>query len=119
MPPQPITLKEMSEDAQWVGFQENHYARNNSAAHLENLDRFNGLIENRDGLRTHAWLFRLQEAMTTSDFPYMFADSVARELLSHYKAVQPKMMQILRKRTPVADFRTIKTFRKSGYVSMR
>ena len=119
MLPQPITLKEMSEDAQWLGFQENHYARNNSAAHLENLDRFNALVENRAGLKTHAWEFMLKEAMTTSDFPYMFADSVARELVSHYKAVQPKMMQILRKRTPVADFKTIKTFLKSGFVSMR
>jgi len=119
MPPEMLTLKEMSDSAEWVGYRENHLSRLNTAEHLANLERFVGLIENRDGLPSHRWRYELQEAMTTSDFPYMFGDSVARDLLSHYKAVQPKMMKILRKRTPVDDFRTIKTFRKSGYVTMR
>jgi len=119
MPPEPLMLKDMTESADWAGYRENHYARNNTTAHLENLERFNALMENRDGLPSHRWRYELQEAMTTDDFPLMFGDSVARELLSHYKAVQPKMMQILRKRTPVDDFRTIKTFRKGGYATMR
>ncbi|MBW2308515.1 MAG: hypothetical protein JRG73_16435 [Deltaproteobacteria bacterium] len=117
--PQPITLTEMNESADWVGYRENRLSRINTPDHLARLDVFNALMENRDQLPTHRWLYQLQEAMTTSDFPYLFGDSVARELLSHYKAVQPKMMQILRKRAPVADFRSIKTFRKSGYVTMR
>ena len=116
MPPERLMLREMA-DTQWDGFQVQ--ARNNSPERLAGLDRFTTLIENRNGLAYHTWMRDLHEAMTTADFPLMFADSVARELLSHYKAVQPKMMQILRKRTPVADFRQIKTFRKSGFVTMR
>jgi len=119
MPLEMMTLKEMNESADWAGYKENHLARVNTPDHLARLDQFNGLMENRDRLPTHRWLYQLQEAMTTSDFPLLFGDSVARELLSHYKAVQPKMMRILRPRTPVADFRTIKTFRKSGFVTMR
>jgi len=110
------TLQNMSESADWQGYRAN--MPGNTSDYLRRLDRCVALIENRDGLPTHRWRYELQEAMTTDDFPNLFGDAVSRELLSHYKATEPNLLQILRQRT-VSDFRTIKTFRKGGFLTQR
>lgn len=49
-------------------------------------------------------LGRLQEAMSTSDFPYYLGDVLGRELLPNYQAVTPVWSQYVR-RSLVPDFR--------------
>ncbi len=115
----PLNMLELMETADWKGFRETHGC-GPGADYARRMDSFMGLMENRDGLRVDRWRYEITEAMTTSDFANLFGDAVARDLLSHYKAVQPNMERILRKRPGIHDLtRTIKTFRKGGFVTMR
>ena len=115
MPPEPRTLQNLSESADWQGYRANMPGV--TSDYLRRLDRCVALIENRDGLPTHRWEYELREAMTTDDFPNLFGDTINRELLSHYKAAEPNLLPILRQRT-VSDFKPIKTFRKGGFLTM-
>lgn len=54
------------------------------------------LIENRGGLASHQRTFLLREALTTSDFPYLFADAIDRQVLALYKATEPVWKQYTR-----------------------
>lgn len=56
---------------------------------------------------------RFQEAMTTSDFSYLFADIIDRQLLAAYQH-RPVMWQQLAKRGRVRDFRTVNRFTLDG-----
>lgn len=51
----------------------------------------------------------LQEAMTTSDFPYLFGDILDRQVLASYRE-WPSTWQNYCKRGRVRDFRTVKRF---------
>jgi hypothetical protein len=51
----------------------------------------------------------LQEAMTTSDFPYLFGDVLDRQVLASYREA-PSTWQNYCKRGRVRDFRTVKRF---------
>jgi hypothetical protein len=53
--------------------------------------------------------FRLQEAMTTSDFPYLFGDVLDRQVLAAYREA-PSTWSNFAKRTTVRDFREVKRF---------
>ncbi|WP_433329985.1 hypothetical protein [Spirillospora sp. CA-294931] len=53
------------------------------------------------------------EAMGTSDFPLLFADSLDRQLYGAYEATQPTWMNYARAAT-VNDFREVKRFATSG-----
>lgn len=55
----------------------------------------------------------LQEAMTTSDFPYLFGDILDRQLLAAYQEA-PSTWQNYAKRSLVRDFRTVKRFSVYG-----
>jgi hypothetical protein len=55
----------------------------------------------------------LQEAMSTSDFPILFADVLDRQMLGFYKATQPTWEKYCRKGT-VPDFRNVKRFAVDG-----
>ena len=55
----------------------------------------------------------LQEAMTTSDFPLLFADILDRQLLATYEETQPTW-QAYCKRGTVRDFRNVKRFAVDG-----
>lgn len=57
------------------------------------------------------WQFR--EAMSTSDFPLLFADSLDRQLYAAYQATMPTWMNYARSAT-VNDFREVKRFATSG-----
>lgn len=50
--------------------------------------------------------YHLREAMSTSDFPLMFADILDRQLLGAYREVQPVWQNYIR-RTTVPDFRPV------------
>lgn len=55
----------------------------------------------------------LKEAMTTSDFPVLFADILDRQLLANYRETQPIWQNIARKST-VPDFRDVKRVALDG-----
>lgn len=58
-------------------------------------------------------LRHLEEAMTTSDFPMLFADIMDRQLLGSYTATTPVWPAYARRGT-VRDFRTVKKFAVDG-----
>src|SRR5512139_2048154 len=55
----------------------------------------------------------LREAMTTSDFPYLFGDILDRQILASYRE-WPSTWQNYAKRGRVRDFRTVKRFSVYG-----
>lgn len=46
------------------------------------------LLSNAKGLPAHRHEYLLREALTTSDFPYLFGDVLDRQLLAQYKATE-------------------------------
>jgi len=46
------------------------------------------LLSNARGLPAHRYEYLLREAMTTSDFPYLFGDVLDRQVLAQYKATE-------------------------------
>ena len=57
------------------------------------------LLANAQGWPTHRWEFMLREALTTSDFPYLFGDVLDRQVLARYKAVTPVWKAFTRRGT--------------------
>lgn len=47
------------------------------------------LLTNAKGYAPHRHEFMMREALTTSDFPYLFGDVLDRQVLASYKAVDP------------------------------
>ncbi len=47
------------------------------------------LLTNARGFPAHRHQYLLREALTTSDFPYLFGDVLDRQVLASYKAVDP------------------------------
>lgn len=58
-------------------------------------------------------MYHLQEAMTTSDFPYLFGDVLDRQLLAAYQET-PQTYRNFAKVGRVRDFRTVKRFSTYG-----
>lgn len=58
-------------------------------------------------------LYHFSEAMSTSDFPKLFADSLDRQLYGAYEATTPTWQNYTRAAT-VNDFREVKRFATSG-----
>lgn len=58
-------------------------------------------------------LWRFQEAMSTSDFTYLFSDIIDRQLLAIYQHM-PVMWQSIARRGRVRDFRTVNRFTLDG-----
>jgi hypothetical protein len=58
-------------------------------------------------------MYRLQEAMSTSDFPLLFADILDREMLGRYLE-WPTIWAKIARRGRVRDFRTVKRFKLDG-----
>jgi hypothetical protein len=58
-------------------------------------------------------MYRLQEAMSTSDFPLLFGDILDRQLLGIYQA-WPTIWPMVAKRETVRDFRTVSRFATDG-----
>jgi hypothetical protein len=73
------TFLEEMED--WQGYQSVHTKKVNEAALVEMLR----LLNNADGLPKHAIDHKLQEAATTSDFPYLLGQVLDRQLIANYK----------------------------------
>ena len=54
------------------------------------------LITNAKGYAPHRHEFMMREALTTSDFPYLFGDVLDRQVLASYKAVEPTWKPIVK-----------------------
>jgi hypothetical protein len=57
------------------------------------------LLTNARGLAPHKREFLIREALTTSDFPYLFGDVLDRQVLAAYKAVDPVWKAFVRAST--------------------
>jgi len=77
------TFKEAGLD--WQGWNPVNDRRFTESQIAQGID----LINNADHLRPHRHEFRLWEAVTTTDFPYLFGTIVERELMAQYGIVQP------------------------------
>lgn len=62
----------------------------------ERLKETVDLLSNAKGMPTHRHEFMLREALTTSDFPYLFGDVLDRQVLAAYKAVDPVWKAIVK-----------------------
>lgn len=62
-------------------------------------------------------LYHLREAMSTSDFPLLFADILDRQLLANYRETQPTFQNYVRQST-VPDLREVKRFAVDGAESV-
>ena len=71
------------------------------------------LLSNADRLPQHRHEYLLREALTTSDFPYLFGDVLDRQVLASYKAVTPVWKAFVRQST-VKDFKTAYRFAITG-----
>jgi hypothetical protein len=58
-------------------------------------------------------VYQLREAMTTSDFPYLFGDILDRQVLANYQEA-PQTYRNYCKINTVSDFRLVKRFRVDG-----
>ena len=64
-------------------------------------------------LQPHEREFLIREALTTSDFPYLFGDVLDRQVLASYKAVDPVWKAFVKMST-VKDFKTAYRFAITG-----
>ncbi len=81
-------------------------AGSNDPAFLERLAWVNDLMADAaEGRRLHV----LKEAMSTSDFPYLFGDTLVRSLLAKYESWYAPYEAYTKKIT-VKDFRTVSIF---------
>jgi hypothetical protein len=71
------------------------------------------LLANAKGLAPHKHEFMLREALTTSDFPYLFGDVLDRRVLAAYRAVDPVWKAIVKMST-VRDFKQAYRFAITG-----
>lgn len=71
------------------------------------------LIVNKDRLSKRMHEARLEEAITTSDFPYLFGQVIDRQLLANYRAVLPDWKTYVRMST-VPDFNTVRREKLHG-----
>ncbi len=71
------------------------------------------LINNTKGLPSHRWEYLIREALTTSDFPLLFGDTLDRQLLANYRA-GPAVWKAFTKMSTNRDFRTASRHQISG-----
>jgi len=71
------------------------------------------LLSNAKNLPAHKHEYLIREAMTTSDFPYLFGDVLDRQVLASYKAVDPVWKAFVKMST-VKDFKTAYRFAITG-----
>jgi len=71
------------------------------------------LLTNAKRMAPHTREYLIREALTTSDFPYLFGDVLDRQVLAAYKATEPVWKKFTRMST-VRDFRTAYRFTITG-----
>lgn len=87
-----MELMKLIED--WNGY---HSLKEIGVQHTDaEIAAFNGLISNARHLPDHRHEYEIREAMTTSDFPLMFADVTDRQMLASYQAIVPEWRKYMR-----------------------
>jgi len=71
------------------------------------------LLSNAQNLSAHKHEYLLREALTTSDFPYLFGDVLDRQVLASYKAVDPVWKAFIKISTN-RDFKVSRRFAIAG-----
>ena len=71
------------------------------------------LLANAKGLPPHVHEYLIREALTTSDFPYLFGDVLDRQVLASYKAVDP-VWKVFVKKSTNKDFKAAYRFAITG-----
>jgi len=71
------------------------------------------LLENKQGLRPKMWAAKLEEAITTTDFPLIFGQILDREVLARYKVFVADWKSYFRI-SRLRDFRTVNRFKITG-----
>jgi len=77
------------------------------------IERGLAMIENADHLRPHRHEYRLWEAITTTDFPYLFGTIIERELMAQYGIVKPDFAAYTKQGT-VGNFNRHTRHRRNG-----
>lgn len=86
-------LMKLMED--WNGYQSFSEVKK-SEGYEQKLKETVDLLTNAKGLPQHRHEYLLREALTTSDFPYLFGDVLDRQVLAAYKAVDPVWKSFVR-----------------------
>lgn len=78
----------------WDGF---HSINELGVRHTDaQMAAFNSLLNNAGHQPAHRHEYELREAMTTADFPLMFADVTDRQMLASYQAIVPEWKKYMR-----------------------
>ena len=103
---------ELMSDESWRGYGS---IRNphKSDVWKKQLSEVNRLLENRQGRSTRAWAAKLEEAMSTDTFTYLFADILDRKLEAAFQGVGTPLAPVFRKAT-LRDFRARKIQKITG-----
>lgn len=103
-----LDIMESAED--WAGF--SHIRGRRPKDWPKRMAAAIGLLENHKGWSKRAWAWRLEEASTTSDFPYLLGDVIDRKLVAAYQTQPHVMRQLVRVDPNVSNFNTVrrKTF---------
>lgn len=105
-----MELLKLMED--WKGFSAVSDV-NRGEGYEQKLKETIDLLSNARGLPAHRAEYLLREALTTADFPLLFADVLDRQVLAAYKAVTPLWKPYFRTSTN-RDFKVSKRFAISG-----
>lgn len=93
----------------WKGYNSIRTPQVNEAALAGAL----GLVMNKERMPAHQHKFMMQEAITTSDFPYLFGQVIDRQLLANYKATYADWRSYVKVAT-VPDFNTVRREKLHG-----
>lgn len=98
-----VRLSLMEAAGEWANYDRVHTQQHGPDFERKLIEVVN-LVTNKPGWASHVWEFRIKEAMTTSDFPYLFGEILDRQLLAGFKESVPVMQAVCRQGT-VKDFR--------------
>jgi hypothetical protein len=100
----------------WSGFKTTRMSEAERAQHASKLSRTLDLIINKDRLSKRMHEARMEEAVSTSDFPYLFGNIIDRQLLATYREPEDPLYrwQDYVKIGSVPDFNTVRREKVSG-----
>jgi len=104
-----MTQKFLETMDKWDGYKSVNDAHIDEAA----ISRTLALMMNKERLPAHHHKFLMQEAIATSDFPYLFGNVIDRQLLANYKATLADWRSYVKVAT-VPDFNTVRREKLHG-----
>jgi len=105
-----MELMKLMED--WNGYMALNHVKK-GPDYEQRLTETINLLSNAKNLPAHKHEYLLREALTSSDFPYLFGDVLDRQVLASYKAVDPVWKAFVKMST-VRDFKTAYRFAITG-----